>query len=160
MKNSSYSSLPFQTNTWPLTQPNTPIRMETVPVSVHQGPTLHSWRPQSLQSADSPCVFATSSLFPPATSSIQVHPGAAQTSLFGRGGSHSPGFLPRILRQTRWAPGLGLQPPWSPHRSQESYCPKHSPYHLIFQWPLQFWPPIFIYAGIPLAVHSVPQKMG
>lgn len=24
----------------------------------------------------------------------------------------------------------------------------------------QFWPPTFIYAGIPLAVHSVPQKMG
>ena len=37
---------------------------------------------------------------------------------------------------------------------------KHSPYHLIFQCPLQFWPPVFIYAGVPLAVHSDPQKIG
>ena len=37
--------------------------------------------------AHHPCAFATSSLFAPATSSIQVHPDASQTSLFGRGES-------------------------------------------------------------------------
>ena len=35
-----------------------------------------------------PCTFVTSSLFPPATSSFQVHAGAVLTSMFGRGGSH------------------------------------------------------------------------
>ena len=38
--------------------------------------------------------------------------------------------------------------------------PKHSPYHLIFQCSLHFWPPIFIYAEMLLALHSAPQKMG
>ena len=38
--------------------------------------------------------------------------------------------------------------------------PKQSPYCLIFQCPVQFWPTTFIYAGIPLAAHSVPQKIG
>ena len=60
----------------------------------------------------------------------------------------------------------------SGHRAWGCICPgagpgsrdlsvlNHSPYCLIFQCPLQFWPPNFIYAGIPLAIHSVPQKIG
>ena len=36
---------------------------------------------------------------------------------------------------------------------------KQSPYRLIFQCCLHFWPPTFICAGIPLAVHSVPQNI-
>ena len=35
----------------------------------------------------SPCAFGTSSLFSPATSSIQVHPGVALSSLFAREGA-------------------------------------------------------------------------
>ena len=74
--------------------------------------------------AQRPCVFATLSLSPPETSSTQVHPGAAQTSQFSRGGSHLPGSLPRILWLARQVPRLGLQLPWSRSWSLGPYCPK------------------------------------
>ena len=97
---------------------------------------------------------------PPATSKHQVHPGAAQTSLFGTEESLT------CLSSQNPAADPGGHQTWGCSRPgpctgpRDIIVPKHSPYCLIFQFPLQFWPPTFIYAGIPLAVHSVPQKIG
>ena len=65
LKNSSYSSLPLQTRTWPLTQPNSPTRPGTDRVRVRHCPASTS-QPASTVSvgAHRPCVFATLSLFP------------------------------------------------------------------------------------------------
>ena len=92
-----------------------------------QGPSLsNSSQPVSIVSVGEhhPCVFASSSLFPPETSSIQVHPRVAQTALYGREGSPLSDSLPRILQQTQQALGLGLQPPWSLRWPQGPYCPE------------------------------------
>ena len=55
--------------------------------------------------------------------------------------------------------GLGLQQSWPWCWSQGPYLPKAISLPSVFQCTLQFWPPTFIYSGIPLAVYSVPQKI-
>ena len=58
-------------------------------------------------------------------------------------------------------PGPRPGPHPGPHPgSRDLIVPNLSLYHLIFQRPLHFWPPIFIQARIPLAVPCVPQKIG
>ena len=65
-----------------------------------------------------PCASPTSSLLPPVTSRTQVHPGAALSSLFGRGGSYCFGSHPRILQHAPPGAGPGvtaaLVPVWVP----------------------------------------------
>ena len=77
----------MQGRAYPLTQPTSPTWLGlsgSGPLSA-QLSTLP--QPASIVSvgAHSPCVFATSSLFLPVTSSTQVSPGTAQTSLAGKG---------------------------------------------------------------------------
>ena len=101
-KKCSCSSLQLQTSTWLLTQPNFPTRPETIQVRVCHGPPLlpspnisqlcnfSGNDPASIHSligCTLPLCICHFVLIPPVTSSIQVHPDAAQTSLFGRGGS-------------------------------------------------------------------------
>ena len=99
-------------------------------------------------------LFDTSSLFPQrlqASRSILV---LLKSCLAGEG-AISQESCGRSHR--RWAWGCSHPGPCVGPR--DLMVPKHSPYHLIFQCPLYFWPLIFIYAGKPLAVHSVPQKI-
>ena len=64
-------------------------------------------QPVSTFPAGEPCPYSspTSSLFPSATSSIQVHPGATLSSLFGRGKSCWFGSPPKILQQVPTSTG-------------------------------------------------------
>ena len=158
LKNSSYSSLPLQTSAWPLTQPNSPTRPGTLWVRVHHSPTPPSQCPQSQWVHKTPVCWPLrpySAQQRQASRSILVllkppylaWEGATDLAL-------SQESCGRPGGQRSWGcshPGSGTGP-------RDLIVPKHSPYHLIFQYPLQFWPPTIIYAGIPMAVHSVPQK--
>ena len=54
--------------------------------------------------------------------------------------------------------GLGMQLPWSPRWSQGPFCPEAILLPSVFFSVLYtFWSPIFINAGVLLAVHFVPQ---
>ena len=56
--------------------------------------------------------------------------------------------------------GLGLQLPWSPHWSQGPFYPEAIPLLSVFFSVLYtFWSPVFINAGVLLAVHFVPQEI-
>ena len=81
-----------------------------------------------------PCASATSSLFLPETSSIQVHPGVSLSSLFGRGGEGAPDLAlfqdscRRLGRHQAW----GCSSP-GPHTGpRDITVPKKSPYRLFF----------------------------
>ena len=106
-----------------------------------QGPSLPNsfhQHPQSHWVHTTPVCLPLYPYSRPVTSSTKIPPGDAQT-LFGMEGSHWP------CGHWAWAcsgPGPRAGP-------RDLVVLKHSPYRLIFQWPLQFWSPIFIYAGIP-----------
>ena len=113
------------------------ISAQLFPASVH-----------SLSECTPPCVFATSSLFPPCKFK---HPGPSRcwSKLVWQGRELLTWLSPKNLATDPAGAG-----------PRDLIVLKHCPYHLIFQCPLEFWPPIFIYAGIPLTVHSDPQKIG
>ena len=138
---SSCSSLPFP-RACLLTQPNFLTRLETIWFRAHHNPTLlpspgvtllpncSGNDPASIHSLSrwTPPLWVSQFVFISPNDFIQVHPGAALSSPFGRGGSHWPGSLARLLWQV---PGLGLHP--GPCGSpKDLVVPKQSPYHLLF----------------------------
>ena len=158
LKISSYSSLLPQTSAWPLTQPNSPTRLGTIQVRVRCGRTLPSWHPQSQWVHTTPVCLP---LRPYPLSDFK-HPGPF------RGCSNLPvwqgrkpltWFFPKNPVAYPAGARRGLQSSYPCAGPKDLIVPKQSPYCLIFQCPLEFWPPIFIYAGILLAVHSVPQRI-
>ena len=73
------------------------------------------------------------------------------------GCSHSPAWLSPKNPAADPAPGLGLQPPWSPLLVPGTLLSLSTLLTIRSFNVLYLWSPIFIYAGIPLAVCSVPQ---
>ena len=72
------------------------------------------------------------------------------------GCSHSSAWLSPKNPAADPPPGPGLQPPWSP-LVPETLLSLSTLLTVRSFNVLYLWSPIFIYAGIPLAVHSAPQ---
>ena len=160
-RNSSYSSLLLHTRAWPLTQPNSPIRPETVQVRACHRPTFPSQCPQSQWVHTTPVCLPLcpdSPLRLHATRTLLV---LLKACLAGEGAIDLAFSQKSCGRHSRQVPGLGLQLPWFPCWSQGPYCLEAlSLLSDFFNVLYNFWSLIFIYAGILLTVHSVPQKLG
>ena len=135
----------------PLTQPTSPAR----PGLSGSGPHMAQLSTLPSQHTQSPWVYHFVLIPLPATSSNQVSLGAAQ-ALFGRGGICQPGSLPGVLRQAQWVQAWGCSHPGPRAGPRDLFVLKHSPY-CFFSVLYTFWSPIFINAGVLLAVRFVPQ---
>ena len=159
LKNSSYSSLPLQTSAWPLTQPHSLTRLGTMWFRVPHGPALPSQCPQSQRVNTTPVYLPLNHFSPQrlqASRSLLVllKPCLAGEGAVDRSLSQEPCDRPGGHRA--W----GCSCPGPRAGPKDLIVPKQSHHHMIFQCLLQFGPPTFIYAGIPLAVPSVPWKIG
>ena len=144
---------------WPLTQPNYPTRLETIQVTVHHCLTLPS-HPQSQWVHTTPVCLPLRPYCP----SDFKHPGpswcCSKLPVWQGRGPVDPAFSHESCGRPSWCQAWGCSCPGPSTGLRNLIVPKQSPYRLIFQCPLLFWPPNFIYGGIPLVIHSVPQKIG
>ena len=140
----------------PLPQPTSPARLGTVWDKAPDGPTLSS--PQLV-----PTVSVCLPLRPYSPPCNFKQPGLSRccSSLVWQGKELLTRLSPRSpaasLVGARWVPGLGLQSLWSLCWSQGPFCPEAIPLPSVFSVSSTFWSPIFINAGVLLAVRFVPQ---
>ena len=132
----------------PLTQPTSPARPGIVQVRAHHGPTLNCPQPAHMVSMGLPL-----HPYSPPCDFKQPDLSWCCSSLVWQGREPLTWLSPWSPVAGRAGAGLGLQSPWSLSWFQGPFCPEAIPLpSVVFSVLYTFWSPIFINAGVLLAV--------
>ena len=143
----------IQRRAYTLTRPTSPAKPGIVRVRVTHGPTFNSPQP-------APTVSMHLPLRPYSPPCDFKQPGLSRccSDLVWSGRGPLTRLSPRSPVAGLAGVGLGMQLPWSPRWSQGPFCPEAIPLPSVFLVSsVLFFSPIFIKAGLILAVHFFPQ---